>query len=172
MLPADDSTPRATQNARYTHAAAAVVVAGDASRGLNMPDRRTIVIPPRERGDDDATAKQREFIRQLVKRNGISGYKVKSLGKWQASAIIDQLQAIDNERAQTIHVEQTPAAKSGCGCGAVALLLIVPLVVVVWLANCSGDALGASSAPPPALPPDANQDAADTIDTPGDQLDG
>ena len=62
--------------------------------GLNLE------IPEPQDNEEDATEKQKQFIRALMRDVGASGFPddtLQELGKWQASALIDQLQSFKKE---------------------------------------------------------------------------
>lgn len=59
-----------------------------------MQHKMTLDIPELQEGEDDATERQRQFIRELMREAGASGLPdeaIQQLGKWQASAVIEQL---------------------------------------------------------------------------------
>ena len=52
-------------------------------------------IPKPAEDEEDATNRQKQYIRALLRETGSSGFPedaLQDLGKWQASSIIDQLQ--------------------------------------------------------------------------------
>ena len=58
-----------------------------------MASEWNAVVPPRDEGEEDATKKQLEFIKQLFIAIGHEPFEFEEddLGKWQASSLIDQL---------------------------------------------------------------------------------
>jgi hypothetical protein len=88
-------------------------VANHESRS-NAKTRVSVQIPPRQPYEGKATLKQKDLLWQM-------GFKdqdvLDSLGKWQASSLIDQLKA---------------AKKGGCSSGLI--LLIIVIVVIVFVA--------------------------------------
>ena len=67
----------------------------------------SISIPEREQDEEDATEKQVRFIERLYKSLNSEGIPIEpdTLGKWQASAFIDQLIEIRDHREQTASFE-------------------------------------------------------------------
>lgn len=99
-----------------------------------------IEIPERLENEEPATSEQLQFIRQLVSGQSLQGYRFdyRKLGKWQASAIIDQLIAIRDARQQPA---PTKPRKQGPGC--IASLAKGTTALIVWLIVLAGVAGGA-----------------------------
>ena len=68
---------------------------------LTVPDRRT--------GEPDLTSKQSDFLDDLISTLEIedAGIDYQSLGKWQASALIDQLIAIRDTGVEIVGAQPT-----------------------------------------------------------------
>lgn len=106
-----------TKNEKAQAALLAAVKAHEAK--VQAGPTRNITIPARQPYEPSATMKQKDFIWQLGLRDQAI---IDSLGKWQASALIDQLKA------------------ESSGAGGCLLLLFVVLAVAIFLvlvARCS-----------------------------------
>jgi hypothetical protein len=78
----------------------------------------SIDIPDREPGEEPITKKQIEYIRHLAK--SIDMNEIEGLGKWQASSLIEQLKAAQEDFTQeALH---TAKKKFGGGCLVLATL--------------------------------------------------
>lgn len=107
-----------------------------------MADHSTeIEIPERLDNEEPATSEQLQFIRQLVSGQSLQGYRFdyRKLGKWQASAVIDQLIAIRD--ASHIQTTPSPARKQGPGC--IASLAKSTTALIFWAVILAGVAGGA-----------------------------
>ena len=75
-----------------------VVIRYASRRSPNVGKRATFrfEMPVRKPGEDDATDRQIAYIEQLLEEIGAEHFPVdpSSLGKWQASTVIDRLQSM------------------------------------------------------------------------------
>jgi hypothetical protein len=78
-----------------------------------METNVSLKVPDREPDEPDITDKQAAFIRQLLSGIGgaNAGINYQSLGKWQASSLIDQLIELRDAGAQVIS-KGSPASAS------------------------------------------------------------
>lgn len=97
-----------------------------------MSQRVTINdIPPREQGEAPATQKQLEYLRHLANFNESD---LQSLGKWQASFLIDRIKDIKDERPYK------KKKTSGCTCLALVIIsLFLIFVLVGAVKSCSDE---------------------------------
>lgn len=97
----------------------------DLQRGLEWAKKQaaqrehSFQVPDRQDGEAPITAKQLEYIKQLASQIDLDA--VRGLGKWQASALIDHLQAVRNAQSSQLGEEWAQMnqdgdkkAKSGC----------------------------------------------------------
>jgi hypothetical protein len=112
----------------------------DRKRGLEWAKQElakrqhTFEVPDRQIGEEPLTAKQLAYIQQLA--NNIELEKVQSLGKWQASALIDHLIAV-RDRESTELGEQWAQMQQGTKKGGgnwIVMIVVAVLVVFVLFA--------------------------------------
>lgn len=94
--------------------------------------------PDREKGEPSATQKQLDYIRHLSP--GIDGETLVALGKWQASALIDEIKYQQDKMSQDLADEyfikkEQPKETEGRNVtgGAVVILIVIVLLVVAAL---------------------------------------
>lgn len=81
----------------------------DLQRGLEWAKQQaaqrehSFQVPDRQDGEAPVTAKQLEYIKQLASQIDLD--TVRGLGKWQASALIDHLQAVRNSQSAQLGEE-------------------------------------------------------------------
>ena len=89
----------------------------------------TLSPPDREPGEEDLTQKQLDYIRHLVPDIDLDF--VRSLGKWQASAIIDEIKYQKEKFTEELIDESTQKKSSGC-LGIIVLLSTVGMALLVF----------------------------------------
>ena len=105
-----------------------------------MADKQTkIEIPERLEDEADATSEQLQFIRQLIGGMSLQGFRFdyRKLGKWQASAVIDQLLALNKEAS-----EPTPTKPRKQGPGCIASFAKGTTALIFWAVVLAGVAGG------------------------------
>ena len=97
----------------------------------------TITIPGRDPDEPGLTSKQRSFIFRLVEETGTKGLSsnyIDTLGKWQASAMIDRLIAIrdgiTNDKVEVHGPEAT--SKTGGNFKILVVLVLILAVIYFW----------------------------------------
>ncbi len=97
-------------------------------------------IPEPMEDEEDATDKQVQYIRALMREAGASGFPedvLQDLGKWQASSIIDQLQDLKKQLRGEMPLDEDMISglddESSERTSIVRLFLIAAAVVVVLL---------------------------------------
>jgi hypothetical protein len=116
----------------------------------------------REPGEPPATKRQIEYIRHLVR--SIDEKQLMKLGKWQASALIDEIKNAKEQFTEQKVKEYTK--RKGIGCGTV-LLVIIGLAVLAALFS-GKDSSHETSQQPTAQPsprPSRNNDSQTTPST-------
>jgi hypothetical protein len=99
-----------------------------------MAKKITLDIPDPQQDEEDATEKQRQFIRALMQEAGASGVPedvIRQLGKWQASAVITQLKSFKDEveASRTLAPVEAPAKPALSK----PLWVFIVVAVIVWL---------------------------------------
>jgi hypothetical protein len=99
-----------------------------------MAKKITLDIPDPQQDEEDATEKQRQFIRALMQEAGASGLPeeaIRELGKWQASAVITQLKNFKDEveAARAVAPAEAPAGPALSK----PLKAFIVVAVIVWL---------------------------------------
>lgn len=84
-------------------------------------------IPDREPGEEPATEKQKNYIRRMGQ---IAESDLQSLGKWQASSLIDQMQHI-KKSGIIENIEQKRKNKKGCLMMLILIILIYTVIKIL-----------------------------------------
>ena len=88
----------------------------------------TFTAPDREPGEEDLTQKQLDYIRHLAP--GVDLNFVRTLGKWQASAMIEELKYQKEKFTDELVAEST---KQSSGClGVIVLLTTVGAIIAAF----------------------------------------
>jgi hypothetical protein len=104
-----------------------------------MP-RLDLDVPDRQGDEEDATDKQKAYIKALCREVGgsIPATTLKVLGKWQASALIDELQSFKAEVAGRKPLDMSRISDADDSSSShihplVSLLVIAAVILLVWL---------------------------------------
>jgi hypothetical protein len=114
----------------------------DLQRGLEWAKKQaaqrehSFQVPDRQDDEAPITAKQLEYIKQLA--SGMDLDAVRGLGKWQASALIDHLQAVRHSQSAQLGEEwaqmnQGAGKKSKSGCVWKIVIGLIVLFVLLLL---------------------------------------
>ena len=97
-------------------------------------------IPEAMKDEEDATDKQVQYVRALMREAGVSGFPedvLQDLGKWQASAIIDQLQDFKKQLRGEMPIDDEMVTgldddSSSPNVGKI-VLGVLAAIIVLWL---------------------------------------
>lgn len=102
--------------------------------GMNQQANYRLEIPGREDDEEDQTEKQRAFIKRLIDETGAQGFDdavIDSLGKWQASYLIERsIEIRDGEESEKLN--RTPF-KSDMGVSTKVTVGVIIAIVILYL---------------------------------------